>query len=133
MAEELVRLAQSALEDPRAMLVPPDLQGLRAMLGNVDLPDQKAPEVFRVHLDLLEVELEEPRYLAPKGLGVLLARLDLKATMVFRVHLDLLVPPGQMANQDSRAIMAQLDPLALLDRRVLLDLQESAAPPGKML
>lgn len=123
MAEELVRLAQSALEDPRAMLVPPDLQGLRAMLGNVDLPDQKALEVFRVPLDLLAVELEEPRYLAPKDLGVLLALLDLKVTMVFRVLPELLVPPEQMVNQD---------PLALLVPRVLPDLLESVALPVRM-
>ena len=133
VAEGLVRLVPSALADLRVTPVPLDLPGLRAMRGSVDLPDQKALEVFRVPLDLLAVELEEPRYLAPKDLGVLLALLDLKVTMVFRVLPDLLVPPEQTVNLDLRAIMVQLDPLALLDRRVIPDLQESAAPPGKML
>ena len=114
----------------RVLLVLPDL---RVTLVNADLPDQKVLEVFRVHLDLLAVELEEPRYLAPKDLGVLLVLLDLKATMVFRALPDLLVPQGQMVNPDQRAIMVQLDPLALLDRRVLPDLLESVARPGKML
>lgn len=125
----MVRLVQSALEDPRVKLVPLDLPDLRAMLGNVDLPDQKALGVFRVLPDLLAVELEEPRYLAPKDLGVLLALLDLKVTMVFRALPDLLVPPGQMVNPDPRAM---LDPLALLDRRVLPDLLESVARPVRM-
>jgi len=127
VVEGLVRLAQSALEDPKVMLVPPDLRGLRAMLGNVDLPDQKALGVFRAPLDPLAVELEEPRYLAPKDLGVLLDLLGLKATMVFRALPDLLVPPEQMVNPDPRAIMVQLDLLALQDRRVLPDLLESVA------
>lgn len=131
-AEELVHLVQLALEDPRVKLVPPDLPGLRAMRGNVDLPDQKALEVFRVLLDLLAVELEEPRYLAPKDLGVLLALLDLKVTMVFRALPDLLVLLGQMDNPDPRAITVQLDPLALLDRRVLPDLLESVVRPVRM-
>ena len=124
MAEGLDPLVQSALEDPRVMLVPPDLRVLRAMRGNADLPDlpdQKALEVFRVLLDLLAVELEEPLYLAPKDLGVPLALLDLKVTMVFRALPALLVPPGQMVNPDPRAIMVQLDPLALLDLRALPD------------
>lgn len=129
VAEGLVRLAQSALEDPRAMLVLPDL---RAMPVSADLLDRKALEVFRVLLDPLVAELEEPLYLAPKDLGALLALLDLKATMVFRALPDLLVPPGQMVNQDPRAIMVQLDPLALLDRRVLPDLLESVARPVRM-
>ena len=127
VGEGLVRLAQSALEDQRAMLVPLALLDLRAMLGNVDLLDQKALGVFRAPLDPLAVELEEPRYLAPKDLGVLLALLDLKVTMVFRALPDLLVPPGQMVNPDPRAIMVQLDLLALQDRRVLPDLLESVA------
>ena len=123
---------QKALEDLRVMLVPLDLPDLRVMLGNADLLDQKALEVFRVPLDLLAVELEEPRYLAPKDLGVQLdlrAPQDLRVTMVFRV---LLAPPEQMVNQDPRAIMAQLDLLALLDRRVLPDLLESVARPVRM-
>jgi hypothetical protein len=132
VAEGLVRLAQSALEDPRVMLVPLDLPGLRAMRGSADLPDQKALEVFRVLLDLLAVELEELRYLAPKDLGVLLAPLDLKVTMVFRALPDLLVLLGQMDNPDPRAITVQLDPLALLDRRVLPDLLESVVRPVRM-
>ena len=129
VVEGLVRLAQSVLEGPRVMLVPLDLPGLRAMLGNVDLPDQKVLEAFRVLLDLLAVELEEPRYLAPKDLGVLLALLDLKVTMVFRVLLDPLVPPEQMGNPDPRAISV---PLALRDHRVLLDLLENVVPPVRM-
>ena len=74
--EGLVRLAQSALEDPRVMLVPLDLLDLRAMLGNADLQDRKDLEVFRVLLDPLVVELEEPLFLVPKVLGV---QLDLRA------------------------------------------------------
>ena len=135
MAEGLVLLAQSALEDPRVMLVLPDLLGLRAMLVNADLPDQKALEVFKVLLDQLVAELEEPLFLAPKVLGVQLdlrAPQDLKATMVFRALPDLLAPPEQMVNPDPRGIMVQLDPLALLDRRVLPDLLESVARPGRM-
>jgi hypothetical protein len=132
VAEGLVLLARLALEDPRVMPVPPDLLGLRAMLVNADLPDQKALEVFRVLLDLLAVELEEPRYLVPKDLGVLLALLDLKATMVFRVPLDLLVPPGQMVNQDPKARMDRLAPPDLLGRRALPDLPESVAPLVRM-
>ena len=132
VVEELVRLAQSALEDPRAMLVPPDLLGLRAMRVNADLPDQKALEVFRVPLDLLAVEPEEPRYLAPKDLGAPLVLLDPRVIKAFKVLLDPLVPPGQMVNPDPRAIMVQLDPLALLDRRVLPDLLESVARPVRM-
>jgi hypothetical protein len=132
VAEGLVRLAQSALEDPRVMLVLPDLLGLRAMLVNADLPDQKALEVFRVLLDQLVAELEEPLFLAQKVLGVQLdlrAPQDLRVTMVFQV---LLAPPEQMVNQDPRAIMVQLDQLALLDRRVLPDLLESVARPVRM-
>jgi hypothetical protein len=108
------------------------LPDLRVTLVNADLPDQKVLGVFRVPLDLLAVELEEPRYLAQKALGVLLALLDLKVTMVFRALPDLLVPPGQMVNPDPRVIMVQLDPLALLDRRVLPDLLESVARPVRM-
>lgn len=132
VAEGLVRLAQSALEDPRVMLVLPDLLGLRAMLVNADLPDQKALEVFRVLLDPLVAELEEPLFLAPKVLGVQLdprGPQDLRVTMVFRV---LLAPPEQMVNPDPRAITVQSDPLALLDRRVLPDLLESVARPVRM-
>ena len=120
VAEGLVRLVQSALEDPRVRLGPPDLPDLRAMLVNADPLDQKALEVFRVPLDLLAVALEEPRYLAQKDLGVLLALPDLKATMVF------------LALPDPRAITVQSDPLALLDRRVLPDLLENVVPQVRM-
>jgi hypothetical protein len=114
------------------MLVPLDLPGLRAMLGSEDLPGQKALEVFRVPLDLLAVELEEPLFLDQKALGVPLVLPDLKATMVFRALPDLLVPLGQMVNPDPRAIMVKLDPLVLRDRRVLRDLLESVARPVRM-
>ena len=130
--EGLDRLAQSALEDPRVMLVPPDLLGLRATLGNVDLPDQKALEVFRVPLDLLVVELEEPLYLAPKGLEDLLVPLDLRENKESRVLQDLLVPPGQMVNPDPKARMDRLVPLDRLDHKVLPDLQENVARPVRM-
>jgi hypothetical protein len=135
VAEGLDPLVQSALEDPRVMLVPPDLRGLRVMRGNAD---QKALEVFRVPLDLLAVELEEPLYLAPKDLEVLLALLDLRGNKESRVLPDLraitdfLAQPEQTVNLDLRAIMVQLDPLVLLDRRVLPDLLESVVPPVRM-
>ena len=135
VAVELAHLAQSALEDPRVKLVPLDLPDLRVMLVNADLPDRKALEVFRGPLDLRAVELEEPRYLAPKDLGVLLDPLDqkvipdLRVTMAFKV---LLAPPEQMVNQDPRARTVRLVLLALLDRRVLPDLQENVAPPVRM-
>jgi hypothetical protein len=125
----LVLVAHRDQPDPRVTQVLPDL---RAMLVNADPLDRKALEVFRVPLDLLVVALEEPRYLAPKDLGVLLALPDLKVTMVFQALPDLLVPPGQMVNPDQRAIMVQLDPLALLDRRVLPDLLESVVRPVRM-
>ena len=98
VAEGLVRLAQSALEDPRVMLVPLDLPGLRVMLGNVDLPDQKAIEVFRVPLELIAEEEQHLRYLAPR---------------VTRAPQDLL---GPRVLPDLRAIKefkVLLDPLAL--------------------
>jgi hypothetical protein len=129
-AVELAHLALVVHRDLPGLRVIPvllALPDLRAMPVSADLLDRKALGVFRVLLDPLVAELEEPRYLAPKDLGALLALLDLKATMVFRALLDLLVPPGQMVNPDPRAIMVQLDPLALLDRRVLPDLLESVA------
>lgn len=135
VAEEPVHLVLVAHRDLpglrviRVLLALPDP---RAMPVNADLLDRKALGVFRVPLDRLAVELEEPRYLAPKALGVLLALLDLKVTMAFRALPDLLVPPGQMVNPDPRAIMVQLDPLALLDRRVLPDLPESVVLPVRM-
>lgn len=110
----------------RVLLALPDL---RAMPVNADLPDRKALGVFRVPLDLLEAELEEPLFPVLKDLGVLLALLDQRGSRAFRV---LLVPPGQMVNQDPRAMLVQLDQLALLDRRVLPDLLESVARPVRM-
>lgn len=124
--EGLVLLAQSALEDQRVMLVPLDLPGLRAMRGSVDLPDQKALEVFRVPLDLLVVELEEPRYLAPKDLEDLLVPLDLRAIT------DFLAQPEQTVNLDLRVRMARPVLLDLLVPRVLPDLLESVALPVRM-
>lgn len=144
VVEGLARPAQSALEDPRAMLVPPDLLGLRAMLVNADLSDQKALEVFRVLLDLLVAELEEPLFLVPKDLEDLLVPLDLKENkesrvlldlrviMVFPALPDLLVPPEQMVNLDPKARMDLLVPLDLPDPKVLLDLQESVVPLVRM-
>lgn len=125
----LVLVAHRDQPDPRVTQVLPDLRGNPV---SADLLDRKALGVFRVLLDPLAVALEEPRYLALKDLGVRLALPDLKVTMVFRALPDLLVPPGQMANPDPRAMMAQLDPLALLDRRVLLDLLESVVRPVRM-
>jgi len=104
----LVRLAQSALEDPRVMLVPPDLPGLRAMLGNVDLPDQKALGDFKAPLDLLVAELEGPLFPAPRVTRAPPDLLDLRVRMARPVLLDLLVP------------------------RVLPDLLESVALPVRM-
>lgn len=84
----------------RVLLALPDL---RAMLVNVALLDRKALRVFRVPLDLLEAELEEPRYLVPRGIRALPDLLDL------------------------RVRMAQLAP------RVLQDLLESVALQVRML
>jgi hypothetical protein len=128
-AEELAHLVLVAHRDPRGIQVLPDL---KVRLANVDLPDQKALEVSRVLPDLLAEELEEPRFLDQKALGVLLALPDPRASKVSRVLLDPLVLPEKMGNQDSREIMVRLVPLDLLDHRVLLDLQESVAPPVKM-
>ena len=122
----LVLVAHRDQPDPRVTQV---LQDLRAMLGSVDLPDQKALEVFRVPPDLLAVELEEPRFPDPKDLWVLLAQLvlpDLRGIMVF------LVPLERTDNQALRVTMVRLVPLALLDRRVLPDLLESVARPVRM-
>jgi len=78
--------------------------------------DQPDPRVIQVLLDL-------------RGM---LVNVDQKALGVFRVLLVPLVLPEQMGNQGLRAIMVQLDPLALLDRRVLPDLQENVAPQVRM-
>lgn len=137
--EVAVELAHLVLVAHRDL---PGLRVIRVLLALLDLrampvnADRKALGVFRVPLDLLEAELEEPRYLAQKDLLVPLDLRENKESRVLpdlRVITDFLAQPEQTVNQDPRAIMAQLDPLALLDRRVLLDLQESAAPPGKML
>ena len=124
--EGLVPLVPSALADLRVTPVPLALLDLRAMLVNVDPPDQKAPEVFRVPLDLLVVELEEPRYLAPKDLEDLLVPLDLRENKESRV---LLVPLERTDNLAQRARMEQLVPLDRLDPKGLPDLQESVVPP----
>ena len=129
--EGLVPLVPSALADLRVTPVPLALLDLRSMLVNVDPPDQKAPEVFRVPLDLLVVELEEPRFPDPKDLGVLLALLDpreirgFKALPDLRVTTDFLAQPEQTVNLDLRVRMARSVLLALLAPRVLRDLLES--------
>ena len=125
----LVLVVHRDLPGLRVIQVLLALPDLRATLVNADLPDQKALVVFRVLLDLLEAELEEPLFPVPKGLGVLLALLDQRGSRAFRV---LLVPPGQMVNQDPRAMLVNADPLALLDPRVLPDLLESVALPVRM-
>lgn len=135
VVEGLVPLVPSALADLRVTPVPPALLDLRAILVNVDPPDQKAPEVFRVPLDLLVVELEEPRYLDPKDLEDLLVPLDLRENKESRVFPDLraitdflaqpeqTVTPGRQAPLDPPGLRVLLDPL---------DQQESAAPPVRM-
>lgn len=126
VAEGLVRLALVVHRDPLGQRVTQALPDLRATPVNVD---QKAPEVFRVPPDPLVVELEEPRFLVPRALGVLLALPDLRAIMVFLVLLDPLVQPEQTDNPDPRAMSV---PLALRDHRVLLDLLENAVLPVRM-
>jgi hypothetical protein len=125
-----VILAQRGIRvfgDPPVLLAPRALPDQRVMPENAD---QKALGVFRVHPDPLVVELEEPRFLDQKALGVPLALPDPRAIKVSRVHPDPLVLPEQMGNQDSRVIMARLVPL---DPRVLPDLLESAVPLVRML
>lgn len=114
----LVLLALRALQDPRETL------------ANVD---QKGLGVFRVHPDPLVVELEEPRFLDQKALGVPLVLQDPRAIKASKALLDPLVLPEQMGNQDSREIMVRLVPLDLLDHRALQDLPESVVPPVRML
>ena len=129
---ELAHLVLVAHRDQPGQRVTRVLPDLRVTLANVDLPDQKALEGFRVHLDLLAVELEGPRYLAPKGLGVLLALLDQRGSRAFRV---LLVPLERTDNLAPRARMEQLVPLDhkdLPDPKDLPDLQESVVPPVRM-
>ena len=109
---ELAHLALVAHRDLpglRVIQVLLALPDLRATLVNADLPDQKALVVFRVLLDLLAVELEEPRSLAPKDLEDLLVPLDLRENKVSRVLPDLraitdfLAQLEQTVNQDPRA------------------------------
>ena len=114
---------------PRVIQVLPDQ---RVMLANADLPDQKALEGFRVHLDLLVVELEGPLFLVPKDREALLALLDRREIREFRVLLD---QRGITVNLDPRVRMEQLVPLVPLDLqvpRVLPDLLESVALPVRM-
>lgn len=127
-----VILAQRVIRvfvDPPVLLVPRVLPDLREMLANVD---QKGLGVFRVHPDPLVVELEEPRFLDQKALGVPLVLQDPRAIKASKVLLDPLVLPDQMGNQDSRATMVRLVPLDLLDHRALPDLLESVVPPVRM-
>ena len=156
MAEELVLLARSVLEDLLAhldlrvmpvilvqrvirvfedqlvLLAPRALQDPRETLENVALPDQKGLGGFRVHPDPLVVELEEPRFLDQKALGVPLVLPDPRAIKASKVLLDPLVLPEQMGNQDPRVRMEQLVPLDLLGHRALQDLLESVVPPVRM-
>ena len=129
VAEGLAHLVLVVHRDPLGPRVTQALPDLRAKLVNVDLLDQKAPGVFRVPPDPLVVELEEPRFLVPRGLGVLLALPDLRATTVFQGLLDPLVLPERTDNQDPRVMLVLL---ALPDLRVRLDLLESVVPPVRM-
>ena len=112
VAVELAYLVLVVHRDQPGQRVTRVLPDLRVMLANVDLPVQKDHVAFRVHLDLLAVELEEPLSLVPKDREALLALLDRRGIREFRVLLDqrgitvfpaLLVPPEQMVNQDPRA------------------------------
>lgn len=126
VAVELAHLVLVAHRDqpgPRVTQVLPDL---RVTLVNADLPDQKGLGVFRALPDPLVVELEEPRFLDQKALGVPLVLPDQRGSRAFRV---LLVPSEQMDNPDQRAMSVLL---ALRDHRVLLDLPENAVLPVRM-
>ncbi len=101
----LVQKVIRVFKDPLVLLAPRALQDQREMLENVALPDQKGLGGFRVHLDPLAVEPEEPRFLDQKALGV-----------------PLVLP-------DPRAIKASK---VLLDHRALPDLLESVVPPVRM-
>lgn len=131
--EELALLVLVAHRDPQDLRVIQALLDLRATPVNVDLPDQKALEVFRVPLGLLVAELGEHPFLALKDLGVLLALPDpreirgFKALPDLRVTTDFLAQPEQTVNLDLRVRMARPVLLALLVHRVLQDLLESVA------
>jgi hypothetical protein len=131
LAQRVIRV----FRDPPVLLAPRDLPDLREMLENVD---QKDLGVFRVHPDPLVVELEEPRYPAPKDLEDLLVPLDLRENKESRVLPDLraitdfLAQPEQTVNLDLRVRMARPVLLDLLVPRVLPDLLESVALPVRM-
>lgn len=117
-----VILAQRVIRvfgDPPVLLAHRALPDLRGTLANVD---QKGLGVFKVHPDPLVVELEEPRFLDQKALGVPLALQDPRVIKASKVLLDPLVLQEQMGNQDSRVIMVRLVLLDLLDHRALPDL-----------
>jgi hypothetical protein len=124
-----VILAQRAIRVFGDPPVPRALPDLRAMLENVD---QKGLGVFRVHPDPLVVELEEPRFLDQKALGVPLVLPDPRAIKASKVLLDPRVLPEQMVNQDPRVRMVRPVLLALLAPRVLPDLLESVVLPVRM-
>lgn len=126
VAVELAHLVLVVRRDP------PALQGLRATPVNVDLPDQKALEVFRVPLGPLAVELEEHPFLALKDLQDPREIRGFKALPDLRVTTDFLAQPEQTVNLDLRVRMARPVLLALLAPRVLPDLLESVAPPVRM-
>lgn len=134
----LVLVAHRDLPVLRVIRVLLALLDLRAMPVNADLLDRKALGVFRVPLDLLEAELEEPRYLALKDLEDLLVPLDLRENKESRVLPDLraitdfLAQPEQTVNLDLRVRMARPVLLDLLVPRVLPDLLESVALPVRM-
>ena len=138
VAVELAHLVLVAHRDLRVIRVLLAFLDLRAMPVNADLLDRRALGVFRVPLDLLEAELEEPRYLAPKDLEDLLVPLDLRENKESRVLPDLraitdfLGQPEQTVNLDLRARMARPVLLDLLVPRVLPDLLESVALPVRM-
>jgi len=137
-AVELAHLVLVVHRDQPGLKVTQALPDLRATLANVVPPDQKALEVFRVLLDPLVAELEEPRYLAPKDLEDLLVPLDLRENKESRVLpdlraiMDFLAQPEQTVNLDLRVRMARPVLLDLLVPRVLPDLLESVALPVRM-
>ena len=95
-----VILAQRVIRvfgDPPVLLAPRAPQDPRETLANVG---QKGLGVFRVHPDPLVVELEEPRFLDQKALGVPLVLPDPRANKAFKVLLDPLVLLERMDNQD---------------------------------